>query len=107
MLFKSIELLVGYIFLNHCFFLSFLLFFLFLFFVFFCIHVVTLIVIQATLDKCNELLGMMDVEIGAATPTNSSVSVAIPMLSMRLFANSFKGSGSSSAIASHLDRYVT
>jgi len=61
-------------------------------------------VIQATLDKCNELLGMMDVEIGAATPTNSSVSVAIPMLSMRLFANSFKGSGSSSAIASHLDR---
>jgi hypothetical protein len=64
-----------------------------------------IIVIQATVDKCNDLLGVMEVE-GATSGPSPTVSVAIPMLSMRFFANSFKGSGSSSAIVSNLDRYV-
>jgi phospholipase A-2-activating protein len=51
--------------------------------------------IEATLDKCEQV-------------PNSSLEgiskVAVPMLALRLFANSFRGRGSSLAASSHMDR---
>ena len=63
----------------------------------FLLAVLSITVIQSTLNKCNEM---------QQSSAQGTTAVAIPMLSMRFFANAFKGKGSSVAVASNLGRYA-